>query len=140
MDSLSTLTIIVSQENTGAIFTSIEKDVENSSTVIMAILATVYKKDFYSFFSRNAFENGLVNRHILQSNSSNVCGLYYLFYLIRRFKGVSMKNIVNSSSVSDFSLNDLLIYEHVINTFPICVKNECVFNQKCESLIFKPAW
>ena len=97
-----------------------------------------YKKDFYSFFSRNALENGLVNRHRLQSNSSNVCGLYCLFYLIRRFNGVSMKNIVNNFSVSDFSLNDLLIYENVTNTFPFCVKNECVFNQKCESLIIKP--
>ena len=47
--------------------------------------SSYYNNNFDIFFKKYASENGLINRRRLQSSSSNVCGLYCLFYLVRRY-------------------------------------------------------
>ena len=73
----------------------------------------------------------------MQSNFSNVCGLYSLFFLHQRFKGVSMNQIVNTFSAFNVYPNDSYIIQFISPTFGNCVKNECVYNQTCKPLVVK---
>lgn len=94
--------------------------------------------DYLWNFSRQSISKTVVfNNKKMQSNFSNVCGLYSLFFLHQRFKGVSMNQIVNTFSAFNVYLNDSYIIQFISRLFGNCVKNECVYNQTCKPLVVK---
>ena len=88
-------------------------------------------------FPAKALAKLVFNNKKMQSNFSNFCGLYSLFFLHQRFKGVSMNQIVNTFSAFNVYLNDSYIIQFISRTFGNCVKNECVYNQTCKPLVVK---
>ena len=76
----------------------------------------------------------LVNGQRLQSDTSNVCGLYCIYFLHQRLLGKSMNQIVCQFSRSDFEGNDHYILNLMLDVFPDCVTNNCVYSQTCQPL------
>lgn len=91
------------------------------------------------FLKQNCKKPLIVNRKRLQSNFSNVYGMYCLFYLHQRFQGLSMKDIFNSFSPIHFSLNDMYIYNISLRVYPYCINNQCIPNQTCKPLLTMPS-
>lgn len=71
----------------------------------------------------------------IQSDYSNVCGLYSLFYLSHKFTGMTLKDMQSFFNVSNFTLNDFYVFNYMSHIYSDCVKNECVYNQSCKPLI-----
>lgn len=94
-----------------------------------------YNNIFPQFLKIHGVSHSNANRKRLQSGYSNACGLYCLFYLHQRFNGMSMNRIVHMFSDYHFSLNDLFVFQFMSQTFPYCVKDECVYNQTCKPLL-----
>ena len=55
----------------------------------------------------------------LQSDQTNVCGHYVLYYLHMRCRGVSLTDIVNIFEVN-FMNNDIYVYDYVNESFSCC--------------------
>lgn len=72
----------------------------------------VYSSHFVKFLDQNVQEWTFNNKQ-LQSNFTNVCGDYCIFYLLHRARGVSMNSIVNLFS-SNKERNDVLVYDYVM--------------------------
>ena len=91
---------------------------------------------FNTYFLKYAsyFSTVITNSRQLQSNYSDVCGMYCLFFLLQQTNGVSFYDIVHSF-FNDYDCNDLLVYNFVRNMFPYCLQNGCFKNQTCRSLI-----
>ena len=61
------------------------------------------------------------NARALQSNHSNVCGLWCLFYLQQKFKfSLSMNSIFQAFSKSNLKENDRFIFNFMVTTHPSC--------------------
>ena len=67
---------------------------------------------FYGF----SFTSTISNNKLLQSNSSNVCGQYCIFYLIQRSRGYSMRDIQNMFCL-DSNWNDMRVANFVQKYF-----------------------
>ena len=80
-----------------------------------------YSRLFKAFYGNNTV---LFNSIDLQSENTNVCGYYSLFYLILRMRGYSMKDILNHFDVNNTLNNDLLVYKLITNAFPYCIGSE----------------
>jgi len=78
-------------------------------------------------------KGGLVryNNCKVQSNNSNACGMYCLYFLIKRDKGVQFVNILNHFSSSELSTNDLLVKKYVRDIFKFPVFNKCKYPCNC---------
>ena len=77
----------------------------------------------------------LINQTRLQSDTSNVCGLYCVYFLRQRLLGHSMKCIIERFSLTDFGANDSSIFDMFSTIYSHCVQNECVYNQTCKPLL-----
>jgi hypothetical protein len=90
-----------------------------------------YNRHFTDYMLR--FTKVVFNERQLQSDISNVCGLYCLFYLLQRLRGKSLRAIVNifSSNLYD---NDVLVYHLMTSSFSHCVTENRVYNQSCKPL------
>jgi hypothetical protein len=71
------------------------------------------------------------SRKQIQSDYSDVCGLYCLFYLRQRLSGRSMREVVNVFSATHQNENDEFIHRYVSLVFPHCSSSECEYNQMC---------
>ena len=98
--------------------------------------------DHYGFFisqfvKQNCMKGLIVNRKRLQSDFSNVCGMYCLFYLYQRLQGVPMRDIFKAFSPVDFSWNDMFIHNITLRIYPWCISNKCLTFQTCKPLFSK---
>lgn len=91
---------------------------------------------FFVKFSRQHSAFGLkINAKRLQSDFSNVCGLYCLFYLHQRFSHVSMERIVKSFVSNNFYYNDMYVYQIISHSYIHCIRDDCVSNQSCKPIL-----
>lgn len=97
-----------------------------------------YNIHFLNFFNHHARKGKKVNNKRIQGDFSSVCGLYSLLYLKRRLNNVPMNEIIKPFSQTAFTQNDQYIYMYISQSFPNCIKNDCVFNQTCKPLLSKP--
>ena len=94
----------------------------------------VYNALFSGWMQRYA-RSVRVNRTRLQSDTSNVCGLYCVYFLRQRLLGHSMRRIVQRFSVTDLEVNDRYIFDMLAGIYSHCVPNDCVYNQTCKPLL-----
>jgi hypothetical protein len=95
------------------------------------------KPNYYNnYFTRylNAFPIVKLNHVQIQSDFSNVCGLYCLFYLRQRLQNTSMEDIVSMFS-SNLTENDVFIYEYMSNIYCHCLNSNHVYIQSCKCRI-----
>ena len=89
-----------------------------------------------SYFKRalkNNSKSFVYNAVKLQNNVSNVCGQFCLYYLMRRLRGDSLKDIVKS--LDYYPNNDHLVYRFVEEHFPCCTdRYPCSYKQSCKAL------
>ena len=68
-----------------------------------------------------------VNQTRLQSDTSNVCGLYCVYFLRQRLLGHSIGGIIQGFSVTDFEANDRYIFDmfrifiHIVCKMTVCI-------------------
>lgn len=90
---------------------------------------TVFFKGFMYHYS-----NILANDKRLQSDDTDVCGQYCLFYLMCRVRGFSMCQITDLFS-ENFQLNDQFVSDFIDRRFHCCVDNVCYdASQSCIKL------
>lgn len=58
----------------------------------------------------------LRNRNRLQDFGSDTCGQYCIYYVVCRYVGMSLKDIVNTFSVRDLEMNDRFVRTFVNTT------------------------
>ena len=78
-----------------------------------------YSKYFSEFFQRQDITKIDYNTKRFQSDQTNVCGHYVLYYLHMRCMGVSLTDIVNIFDVN-FMNNDIYVYDYVSESFSCC--------------------
>ncbi len=90
-----------------------------------------YNHYFVQCLLRNS-SSFVYNAVRLQSDGSNVCGQYCLFYLMLRLRGKTMKDVL--LQFRDYPNNDYYMYEFFEKTFPCCVSSyyPCIVNQSCK--------
>ena len=74
----------------------------------------------------------LVNNKRLQSDHSNVCGLYCVYFLHKRLFGQTMNHVIETFDF-DTRENDRFIYNLFSRVYPRCVYNAFVYNQSCKA-------
>jgi len=81
-----------------------------------------HSPDYFNFIA------SAYNDKRVQSNTSDVCGQYCLYYLMNRCRGKSMKSTLNQFG-DDYNKNDAFVNNFICRTFPYCfhVKGK----QKC---------
>ncbi len=90
-----------------------------------------YNNYFVQCLLRNS-KSYVYNAERLQTNGSNVCGQYCLFYLMLRLRGKTMRDIV--TQFRDYPNNDYYVYDFIAKTFPCCVSYyPCTVNQSCKN-------
>jgi len=77
--------------------------------------------------------NVIFNSKQLQSVNSDVCGMYCLYFMIKRLNGVSFYDFINSFS-NDLNFNDFEVYNYFSTVFSECMHNICVKNQACKAI------
>lgn len=91
-----------------------------------------YNNAFASCLQNNSVVQ-LYNTKKLQSNYSNVCGQFCLYYLIHRTRGQKFKDIVDTLQVTEH--RDQYVYDYISRTFPYCIGNiNSNYNQSCVCL------
>jgi hypothetical protein len=63
----------------------------------------------------------LVNKERLQSLTSNVCGQYVIYCLLRLCAGAAVNDVVNTFTNDDYRRNDIFVYEYIGRRFPYCI-------------------
>lgn len=94
-----------------------------------------YYSDYFKEWIVGRADKVKYNSKQIQSDYSNVCGLYSLHYIRQRLIGRSMEDIVNTFDTMNLSLNDIFIYDYMTNVYSMCMQNVCVYNQSCRPLI-----
>ena len=89
----------------------------------------------FSAWVQNQTGNVRVNQTRLQSDTSNVCGLYCVYFLRQRLLGHSMRRIIQRFSLTDLEGNDSHIFDMLTGIYSHCVHNDCVYNQTCKPLL-----
>lgn len=92
-----------------------------------------YKNSFGDFLKSHKWE---FNTRKLQSDWSDVCGLYCIFYLSHRARGHSMNKIVQLFT-NDTMLNDAKVSQFVKSHFRVLLTKYSNVNQCCKKLIEK---
>lgn len=95
-----------------------------------------YNRLFTSWIRRHA-KTVLVSEQRLQSDYSNVCGLYAVYFLHQRLLGEGMDQILDTFDKSDTEENDNYILNLFSRVYPNCVHNELAYNQKCHPISFR---
>lgn len=94
--------------------------------------AHYYNNTFVRCLHNNSIVQ-LYNSKKLQSNYSNVCGQYCLYFLIHRVRGQRLRDIVETLQNTEH--RDQYVYEYISRTFPYCItSNNTQYNQICFSL------
>lgn len=95
--------------------------------------ANYYSSYFRSYIEENKF---IVNQNYkrLQSNTSNVCGHYCLYYLYNRCRNISLDKIVQPFSSSNFVNNDLFVYNFISYKFSECFQPMTTAQQRCSCI------
>ena len=96
----------------------------------------LYNGQFTSWIDRHA-KTVLVNELRLQSDYSNVCGLYAVYFLRQRLLREGMDQILDRFSISDTEANDNYILKLFSRVYPNCVQNGSAYNQKCLPFAFR---
>ncbi len=68
-----------------------------------------YKVDFETFLRKRYW----MMRDRIQQSTSETCGLYCVYYVTKRYRGMTMQNIVNSFNVNNPEWNDNYVREFV---------------------------
>lgn len=92
-----------------------------------------YNLSFSNFLVQNA-QKYCYNDKKLQSNHSDVCGQYCIYFLLFKARGNSMQQIVNSLL---FDYNDQYVYEFIKDVFFMCFSSKmsmCDKKQTCKPL------
>ena len=100
-----------------------------------------YNYDFLSCLRRNS-SVWIYNTKKLQSNNSNVCGQYCLYFLIHRVRGQSLGDIVKfleetscTDQLEETSCTDQYVNDYISRIFPYCTSDlRFVSNQSCFAL------
>ena len=91
------------------------------------------KKTFECFLERNSL-HWTYNPARLQSDYSIVCGHYSIFYILHRYVGYTLNEIINMFS-NDYMFNDDIILDYIENNFNIKIdSDDWLINQLCKSL------
>lgn len=73
--------------------------------------------EYYNIgFERVLQEDYLTNCNRLQDFGSDTCGLYCIYYVMCRYAGMTLKDLVNVFSVSDLERNDQFVRAFVNTT------------------------
>lgn len=94
----------------------------------------VYNDEFTYWITKHT-QTVRVNCQRIQSDTSNVCGLYCIYYLHQRLLGKNLDQIVSQFSRYDFEANDQYILNLMMDMFSDCVARECVYSQTCQPLL-----
>lgn len=94
-----------------------------------------YYNNHFSAWLRKYARTFVYNTKRIQSDTSNVCGLYTLHFLRQRLLGHSLETIVDYFSPYNFYANDFFIYQYMQLVFSNCTYNDHVCNQTCVSSI-----
>ena len=84
--------------------------------------------------------NVRVNSTRLQSDFSNVCGLYCVYFLHERLLGQNMDQIVEPFSRFEPEENDRFIFDLMSRVYSHCVQKEGTYTQGCQPLCRKPSF
>lgn len=79
-----------------------------------------YYGEHFDKYVRDARKTLIYNAYAVQSDYSEVCGLYAMFYLLKKSRNCSMKDIVNTFSDSQ-DVNDSFILELMSTYFDCCI-------------------
>lgn len=88
-----------------------------------------YSHNFTKFMERHSREIIFNSKHI-QSNRSDVCGQYCLFFLIHRARATPMENIIRLFS-PDKDWNDLMVDDFISKHFAMDWHSHQRFKVKC---------
>lgn len=94
---------------------------------------TGYYNQSWKYWVRN--RSVTYNNIRIQSDYSDVCGLYCLYFLRQRLLGQTMDDIVNRFDEENHSLNDYYVYDRMTRVYSMCVENVNEYNQRCTPLI-----
>lgn len=91
--------------------------------------------DSFKTFINNNCSDGSFNAKRLQSETSMVCGLYCIYFLVHRARNISLKQILSKFDAKDYCSNDTIVCQFVNKYFNVKT-NVCDFsrNQSCKSL------
>lgn len=91
---------------------------------------------YFDHWIQKRSHNVRVNTQQLQSDESNVCGLYCILFLRNRLLGLTMVEFIDRFDKSDLVENDTFVYELLSKAYPCCIKNDVDYpNQTCCSLV-----
>ena len=76
------------------------------------------------------------NTSPIQSDFSNVCGLYSLYFLRERLIGQTLRDVVETFHPTNLRHNDIFIFNLFQRLFPHCVHKKCLLNQGCTKRMF----
>ena len=93
----------------------------------------VYNTKFSQWIQRHA-RSVRVNSSRLQSDWSNVCGLYCVYFLHQRLLGHTMAEIVARFSGSDRETNDQYMMDLMLRVYPHCIAQDETYTQGCRPL------
>ena len=89
-----------------------------------------YYHNTFASCLRNNSRVQLHNSIKLQSDYSNVCGQYCLYFLINRARGRKLKDIVET--LRSIDKRDQYLYDYISKRFPYCQpKSKVQYNQSC---------
>ena len=95
----------------------------------------VYNGLFKAWIQRHS--KAVLSEQRIQSDHSNVCGLYAVYFLHQRLLGKTMDQILDTFNISDMEANDKYILNLFTRAYPHCVQNESAYNQKCFPISFR---
>lgn len=81
---------------------------------------TQYSKQFINYFNHLGIKAVTSNRQKLQSDNTNVCGYYAVYYLAHRCRGISLTKIVETFDKFDTVVNDAYVQDFIVNTYTCC--------------------
>ena len=92
-----------------------------------------YYSDSFASCLRNNSVVQLYNGKQLQSNSSNVCGQFCVYFLTQRVRGQIFRDILER--LQSIEQRDQYVYDFIASSFPYCVTNvNSRHNQSCVCL------
>lgn len=94
-----------------------------------------YSYFFSHFLRKHCSGNITFNSKRIQSDFSNICGFYCLFFLHQRLHHIRMPEILKIFSTSYLSVNDIFLYHIIMRIFPYCSEVECVSYQICKPFV-----
>jgi len=95
-----------------------------------------YIDSFIDYLKMHDTESVRFNARHLQNDDSMVCGIYCLYYLYYKARGVSLKRILKAFS-RNYHRNDITVCSFLYEKFHVRLNicdYKCKYNQTCKSL------